>query len=171
MTITVNASGVQPKGQRVRTESRSRILVVDDDYFFADVLEDMLREDSDVMYASNAYMALEMATQKQPDVILLDVMMPEVHGYEVCRRLKARSQTRNIPVIFLTSLGEASSRKIGLDLGAVGYVAKPFDPPKLKVLINLQVKEKRAMDKQRRWRTAGSKVLHLMGFWRQDSLV
>jgi putative two-component system response regulator len=168
MMFTLNTSAVQPKGPRA--ESRSRILVVDDDYFFADLVEDLLSEDCDVIYASNASMALEIASQKQPNVILLDVMMPEIHGYEVCRRLKAHRQTRNIPVIFLTSLGEASSQKIGLGLGAAGYVTKPFDPPKLKVLINSQIKQKRAMDKQHRLRRAGTMTLDLIRFWRQGSL-
>ena len=171
MMGTLKTGTVPPKGQRLRVKSRSRILIVDDDYFFVDLVEDTLSEDSDVIYASNGTMALEIASQRQPDLILLDVMMPEIHGYEVCRRLKAHHQTRYIPVIFLTSLGEVSSQEIGLHLGAADYITKPFDPAKLKVLINSQIKQKRAMDKQRRWRRAGTKVLDLLRFWRQDSLL
>jgi putative two-component system response regulator len=167
----VNTGTPRPKGPRLRVKPRSCILVVDDDYFFVDLVEDTLGEDSDVIYASNATMALEIASQRQPDVILLDVMMPEIHGYEVCRRLKAHHQTKYIPVIFLTSLGEASSQKIGLDLGAAEHVTKPFDPAKLKTLIDSKIKQRHAMHKQRRWRTARTKVLHLMRFWRQDSLL
>ena len=164
----VNTGMPELNGPRLHGKPRSCILVVDDDYFFADLVEDTLSENSDVIYASNGAMALEIASQKQPDVILLDVMMPEIHGYEVCRRLKAHHRTKYIPIIFLTSLGEESSQKIGFDLGAEGYITKPFDPAQLRVLIDGQIKQKHAMDKQRLWRSVGTSVLHLMRLWRHE---
>jgi putative two-component system response regulator len=65
---------------------------------------------------------------KRPDVILLDVMMPRMDGYETCRRLKADAETRDIPVIFLTAKAQHFEMKRGLDVGALGYLIKPFDP-------------------------------------------
>jgi putative two-component system response regulator len=157
------------RGQDVKT--RPRILVVDDDYFFVDLVEDTLRDESDVIYASNGAMALEIASQTQPDIILLDVMMPEIHGYEVCRRLKAHHETTSIPVIFLTSLGEPSSQKIGLGLGAVDYIAKPFDPNELKNLIRCQMERKSALGRQRSWRRSGADLVDLIRFWWRDPLL
>lgn len=168
----VNSGTLEPKGpRRLHVKPRSSILVVDDDYFFVDLVEGTLGESFDVIYASNGTMALEIASQRQPDVILLDVMMPEIHGYEVCRRLKAHHRTKYIPVIFLTSLGEASSQKIGFDLGAAEYLTKPFDPAQLKALIDSQIKRRHTMDMQRRWGRAGTKMLDIVRFWRQDSVL
>lgn len=170
--VDVLNTGVMASNRRkAHVKARPRVLVVDDDYFFVDLVQDILSEESDVMYASNGAMALEIASQSQPDVILLDVMMPEIHGYEVCRRLKAHHETTSIPVIFLTSLGEASSQKIGLGLGAVDYIAKPFDPAQLRILIRCQIERKCAIEKDRSWRRYGANLLDFMIFWRRDPLM
>lgn len=84
-----------------------------------------------VVVASNGEECLEYAERENPDVILLDAMMPKLDGYETCRRLKANPQTRDIPVIFLTARAQASEMKQGLELGAIGYLTKPFDPTTL----------------------------------------
>jgi putative two-component system response regulator len=144
---------------------------VDDDYFFVDLVEDILGEESEVIYASNGTMALEVASQSLPDIILLDVMMPEIHGYEVCRRLKAHHETTSIPVIFLTSLGQASSQEIGLKLGASDYVTKPFDPEALRVQIHRRIERKCAMDKHPGWRRCGTILLNFMRLWRPGPLL
>jgi len=170
MIGAVNTGAATSTRRSTRVKTRPRILVVDDDYFFVDLAENTLSEDFDVIYASNGAMALEIASQRHPDVILLDVMMPEIHGYEVCRRLKAHHETRSIPVIFLTSLGEASSQEIGLRLGAADYITKPFDPAALKIQINKQIGLKCSMSRQRRWRRTGARVLEFMTFWRHDLL-
>jgi len=81
-----------------------------------------------VSVASDGREGLEKAIAEHPDLILLDVMMPEMDGYETCRRLKAEPATREIPVVFLSARAQQSEIEKGRELGAVGYLVKPFDP-------------------------------------------
>ena len=104
------------------------VLVVDDAPESIDVLRGVLGGDYQLKAAINGPTALEVAEHTQPDLILLDVMMPEMDGYEVCRRLKHNAATARIPVIFVTTLSDAPSEERGLALGAVDYVAKPYVP-------------------------------------------
>lgn len=82
----------------------------------------------EVLEASNGHEALELARQERPDLVLLDVMMPELDGWSVARELAADEETREIPIIFLTARAERADRRLGEQLGGVGYVVKPFDP-------------------------------------------
>ncbi|HLV64716.1 MAG TPA: response regulator, partial [Polyangiaceae bacterium] len=107
---------------------RPVVLIVDDAPESIDVLRSVLGSNYQVKAAINGRTALELAEQAHPDLILLDVMMPDMDGYEVCRRLKSSANTAKIPVIFVTTLSDADSEARGLDLGAVDYVAKPFVP-------------------------------------------
>ncbi len=111
-------------------EPRSRILVVDDESFYLDVLVELLKERYRVTVAKSGEQALKraMGTPSQ-DLILLDVMMPEMDGYEVCRRLKMNRRTVDIPVIFLTVKGEVEDEIKGFEVGAVDYITKPMSPP------------------------------------------
>jgi putative two-component system response regulator len=110
------------------TSAKPVVLVVDDAPESIDVLRSVLASECQVKAAINGPTALELAAETLPDLILLDVMMPEMDGYEVCRRLKAERATAHIPVIFVTTLSDAPSEARGLSLGAVDYVAKPFVP-------------------------------------------
>ncbi len=85
----------------------------------------------EVVVASNGEECLKKVGAERPDLILLDAMMPRMDGYETCRRLKADPATRDIPVIFLTAKAQESEIRKGLELGAVGYLVKPFDPMRL----------------------------------------
>lgn len=85
----------------------------------------------EVVVVSNGEECLAKVNSEHPDLILLDAMMPRMDGYETCRRLKADPATRDIPVIFLTAKAQESEIRKGLDLGAVGYLVKPFDPMRL----------------------------------------
>ena len=85
----------------------------------------------EVVVANNGEECLLFAERENPDVILLDAMMPKLDGYEPCRRLKANPGTQNIPVIFLTARAQEYEMKQGLALGAIGYLTKPFDPTTL----------------------------------------
>ncbi len=85
----------------------------------------------EVVVASNGEECLSKVSTERPDLILLDAMMPRMDGYETCRRLKADPTTRDIPVIFLTAKAQESEIRKGLELGAVGYLVKPFDPMRL----------------------------------------
>ncbi|NJL88348.1 MAG: hybrid sensor histidine kinase/response regulator [Coleofasciculaceae cyanobacterium SM2_1_6] len=103
------------------------ILIVDDIPSNLDVISDALSDMGfDVAIATNGERALQQAERKPPDLILLDVMMPGIDGFETCRRLKANSNTADIPVIFMTALSDINSKVQALDLGAVDYVTKPF---------------------------------------------
>ena len=89
-----------------------------------------------LLVAKNGEAALVIARQAQPDLILLDVMMPGIDGFEVCRRLKADPATQKIPVVFLSALDETADKVAGLQLGAVDYVAKPFQPEEVLARVN-----------------------------------
>ena len=112
---------------------RPRILVVDDEPFYLDLLTELLGREYQVTVARSGRQALRRALgQRRPDLILLDVVMPEMDGYAVCRALQSNLLTRQIPVIFLTARGEAEDELRGLELGAVDYIAKPIKAPLLK---------------------------------------
>lgn len=109
---------------------KATILVVDDTPDNLSLMNKLLEGDYRVKVATNGEKALRIAAaETPPDLILLDVMMPGMDGYEVCRRLMADGATRHIPVIFLTAKAEVEDEKRGLELGAVDYIAKPISPP------------------------------------------
>jgi len=113
------------------------ILIVDDTPTNIPVLAEALHTDYRVKVAPSGKAAFEViARQGPPDLILLDVMMPEMDGYEVCRRLKTQAQTRDIPVIFVTAKSDAMDEERGLRLGAVDYITKPFHLP----IVNARVR-------------------------------
>ncbi len=109
----------------MNTATKKTILVVDDVPVNIEVLAGILGDDYNVLVATSGAQALEMATQ-QPDLILLDIMMPEMDGYEVCRRLKSAPAISGIPVIFVTGMDDAEDEIKGLSLGAVDYLTKPI---------------------------------------------
>ncbi len=102
------------------------VLIVDDSPESIDVLRGVLGNDYRVCVAISGARALEIAPSVKPDVILLDVMMPGMDGYETCRRIKAIPSVCETPVIFVTTLGETDNQLQGLELGAVDYITKPF---------------------------------------------
>ncbi len=111
-------------------KEKQRILVVDDETFYIDVLLNLLQDDYHVNIAKTGALALKRALNSTPpDLILLDIIMPGIDGYEVCRQLKADKRTQDIPVIFLTVKSEVSDEVHGFELGAVDYIAKPMSPP------------------------------------------
>ncbi|EME68851.1 response regulator [Paramagnetospirillum caucaseum] len=126
---------------------RATILVVDDTPDNLAVLSSLLKDDYRVKAASNGEKALRIAaSDNPPDLILLDIMMPGLDGYEVCQRLKADLRTVHIPVIFLTAKVEIDAEKKGLELGAVDYIAKPISPPIVLARVKTHLKLKAAAD-------------------------
>ncbi len=121
------------------TTAKPVVLVVDDAPESIDVLRGVLGGDYQLKAAINGPTALEVAEHTQPDLILLDVMMPEMDGYEVCRRLKNNPSTARIPVVFVTTLSDAPSEERGLALGAVDYVAKPYVPSLVRSRVSTHV--------------------------------
>lgn len=104
------------------------ILIVDDVVENVRLLKQLLHDVGQIVFATNGLEGLEQAQRHRPDVILLDVMMTGIDGYETCRRLKALPETRAIPVLFITGAGGDSDEEMGLALGAIDYITKPFSP-------------------------------------------
>ncbi len=125
---------------------QAKILVVDDELANIELIADIFSDDYDVIFSIGSEKALALAISSQPDAILLDVMMPGIDGYEVCRRLKAESRTRNIPVIFITALGDVAAETRGLELGAMDYVTKPLSPAVVRLRVENQIELKRARE-------------------------
>ena len=119
---------------------RARILAVDDDTDLLALMARALAADYDVDTASDAGAAIEKAfTNPQPDLVLCDVEMPDVSGFEVCRALKGEAATAHIPIIFLTSKIEAEAQVEGFEAGAVDYIAKPINAKVLKARVRLHL--------------------------------
>lgn len=125
-------------------KGKKTILVVDDDVPSADFLAGQLDELYDIRIAANGKVALEIAQRKSdaPELILLDIKMPGMDGYEVCKKLKSGKRTRGIPVIFVTVLDEPKQETLGFDIGAADYITKPFntDIVKARVRTHLELK-------------------------------
>ena len=119
----------------MRDLSTGHILVVDDTEANVDILMETLGDDYDVSVAMDGESALEYLEENLPDLILLDIMMPGLDGYEVIERLKADERTRDIPVIFCTAMVQTEDETKGLKLGAVDYIRKPFSPPIVKARV------------------------------------
>ena len=111
------------------TQSPQKILIVDDSPANLEILGDLMSEEYEVLCSLSGGEGLELALAEQPDLILLDVMMPFMDGYEVCRVLKGDPRTSEIPVIFVTALNHAEDETRGLELGAIDYVTKPINFP------------------------------------------
>ncbi|UCG51092.1 MAG: response regulator [Candidatus Latescibacterota bacterium] len=111
---------------------KGKILVVDDEVYILHILEFSLgAEGFEVITANNGELAVEKAVHEKPDLIVLDIMMPVLDGYETCRRLKRDSETKHIPVILLTAKGRESDKRLGFEVGAIDYIVKPFSPNRL----------------------------------------
>ena len=123
------------------------ILTVDDTPDNIALVSGLLKELYHVRVATNGKDALHIAfSSDPPDLILLDIMMPGMDGYEVCRQLKSDSQTSEIPVIFLTTKSDVADEEKGFELGAVDYVTKPISPPLLLARIRTHLRLKRITD-------------------------
>ncbi len=122
--------------------SECTVLIVDDTETNIDILVEALSDNFKIAVAMDGKRALSTVSQKKPDVILLDIMMPEMDGYEVCARLKEQEDTKDIPVIFLTALTEEQNEAKGLALGAVDYITKPFSPDLVKARVQKQLELK-----------------------------
>ena len=126
---------------------RPTILIIDDVPTNVQILAEALSPLYRIKVASSGANALEIAQRKpHPDIILLDVMMPEMDGFEVCRRLKSNNETSNIPVIFVTAKNTESDEELGLNLGAVDYITKPFSIPITKARIRNHLRLKHQTD-------------------------
>ena len=121
-------------------ETLPKILIVDDTEINIDILLNLLSENYDVLVAVDGESALEIAYTENIELILLDVMMPYMDGYEMCKILKANPKTKEVPVIFLTAKVDENSIEKAFDVGGSDYVAKPFKPKELLARVRTQLK-------------------------------
>jgi serine phosphatase RsbU (regulator of sigma subunit)/CheY-like chemotaxis protein len=128
------------EGNAMSRQHRKLVLIADDTPTNVAVIAGLLKDSFRTKIATNGEKALAIATGKEkPDLILLDVMMPDMDGFEVCRRLKANPDTREIPIIFLTAKTDAVDEVRGFDVGAADYIHKPFDPPNVLARVKTQL--------------------------------
>jgi putative two-component system response regulator len=133
--------------QNLTQDDRPVILVVDDTPDNLMLMNDLLKVEYRVKVANNGERALSIArSDSPPALILLDIMMPGIDGYEVCRQLKADMKTREIPIIFLTAKAEIEDERAGLELGAVDYITKPISPAIVMARVKTQLTLKAAND-------------------------
>ena len=118
---------------------KSRVLIVDDEPGNIKILSNVLAQDYALSVATNGKQALEIARVQSPDIILLDMVMPEMDGIEVCEALKASGKTKDIPVIFVTSMSDTANEERGLDAGAVDYISKPVSPPIVRARVRIHI--------------------------------
>ncbi len=131
----------------IKTTDRKSILIIDDTPANIAVVSGLLKDDYRLKAATSGSKALTLiAYGEPPDLILLDIMMPEMDGYEVCRRLKANPETTDIPIIFLTARTEVIDETTGLELGAADYIHKPFNPAIVKARVRNHLLIKEAKD-------------------------
>ena len=114
--------------------SECTVLIVDDTEANIDILMEIL-EEYDLVVAMDGESALEAVEEELPALILLDVLMPDIDGFEVCKRLKSIPETATVPIIFLSALSGDEEKQKGLDLGAVDFITKPFDPSEIQAKV------------------------------------
>lgn len=138
-----------------------RILVVDDEPKIAQIVQAYLeRQGYHVVVAGDGQHAMSLVQRVRPDLIILDVMLPEMSGWDVCRQVRRDQRTADIPIIMLTARDDIADRIVGLELGADDYVVKPFDPRELVARVRAVLR--RAVDRgQASTATASNRVLRL----------
>jgi putative two-component system response regulator len=125
-------------------DRRPRLLLVDDEPTNLHVLRQILGDDYRLQFATDGARALQLARQQPPDLILLDIMMPQLNGYDVCRQLKAQPETRSIPVIFVSALSDMGDEAEGFEAGGVDYIIKPVRAPVVRARIRTHLSLVRA---------------------------
>ena len=124
---------------------KQTILIADDSRLNINIIVEIFKDDYEIIIARNGRQALQRVASDPPDLILLDILMPEIDGYEVCRRLKADAKTKDIPVVFITALNDKDDESRGLALGAIDYIKKPIKVPIVKARVNNLLKLRAAM--------------------------
>ncbi len=129
-----------------RVDREYRILIVDDERSNIKILSEILHDDYKIMAAKSGDQALKAVNgPNPPDLILMDIIMPDMDGYEICQEIKADEKNRDIPIIFVTAVSEAMDAARAFELGAVDYVAKPFNPITVKARVQTHIKLSRTM--------------------------
>ena len=129
------------------TSTLSRLLIVDDDPGNIRLLASIFEDRYEILFATDGKKALEIALRDRPDLILLDIVMPEMDGYNLCQCLKNDALTADIPVIFVTANCDVKEEVRGLEIGAADYISKPFCPAIVKIRVHNQIELKHAREK------------------------
>ena len=127
-------------------KEQQSILIVDDTPANIQLLHEILQGSYDIFFATNGTDGIRIAQQEMPDLILLDIMMPGVNGYEVCENIKSDPRTAQIPVIFITAMTDVEDETKGLNCGAIDYITKPISPPIVKARVKNHLELKRQRD-------------------------
>jgi diguanylate cyclase (GGDEF)-like protein len=127
-------------------EVRPTILLVDDEPINISVLAEFLRQEYRLLFAKTGHEALRIVQEKQPDLVLLDIGLPDISGYDVCRSLKTNQATQNIPIVFSTAKDSAEDEVIGLNIGASDYITKPFNLSLIRARVRNQIRLKQKTD-------------------------
>lgn len=128
-------------------DKRAKLLIVDDNKQNIEMLMELFRGEYKTVAARSAQRALKVAfSDTPPDIILTDILMPEIDGYEFCAKLKENPRTRQIPIIFVTAVSEVMDESRGFALGAVDYITKPFHPPMVKARVQLHLNLRRKQE-------------------------
>ena len=138
-------------GLALRPDRQPRLLVVDDQPANVRALHEAFADDHQVFMATSGTQALAVCKEQLPDLVLLDVELPDIDGHEVCRRLKAQEATRDIPVIFVTAHDGENAETRGLDAGAVDFIKKPINPRIVRARVRTHLTLKRQSDLLRQW--------------------
>ena len=132
----------------INTSKRQTVLVVDDTTINLQILIELLNDEFEVVFATSGREALAVASEVLPDLVLLDIQMPEMDGYAVMKAFKADPVLQEIPVIFITAMSQQEDEIYGLELGAVDYISKPFNPTITRLRVRNQMELKRLRDVQ-----------------------
>lgn len=132
-------------------QTKPRILVVDDQATNIQVLYQILAGDYQVLMATSGVQALNLCLSKKPDLVLLDLIMPEMDGYQICQHLKTDVSTRDIPIIFITAQSDEAAEERGFDLGAVDFISKPVNPRIVRARVKTHLMLKAQSDLLRSW--------------------
>jgi two-component system alkaline phosphatase synthesis response regulator PhoP len=116
---------------------KNRILIAEDDDMVQKIINEVLQEDYELIFAEDGIKALELAKKYQPELLLLDIMMPEKNGFEVCRELREENELQRSIIIMVTALSDKDSEKMGLKAGADDFITKPFNPLELRTKVKL----------------------------------
>jgi diguanylate cyclase (GGDEF)-like protein len=137
-------------GLDLASQNMPSLLVVDDQPLNIQMLYQIFSGTHQVRVATTGAQALEACAEKPPDLILLDVMMPDMDGHEVCRRLKADAHTKDIPIIFVTAQNDPHDEALGLELGAVDFIAKPVNAAVVRARVKTHLQLRQALDQVRK---------------------
>ncbi len=110
---------------------KQKILVADDELYIRLLVKDILEPEFTVLEASNGEEAVNIASNEQPDLVLMDILMPKLDGYTACYAIKNNELTKDIPVVMLTGVGHELNRQLSQEMGATAYITKPFNPEDL----------------------------------------